>query len=98
MSSQSGTGKAKTKTASKSKQPEPDINKLINIAFDLCCKRNALSEEDWEKGSLFCLHWECQLVNNHCKEQQNGAEETSRQRWPKIWSTHTWACCQGNYT
>ena len=50
MASQSGTGKAKTKTASKSEQPELDINKLINIAFDLCCKRNALSEEDWEKA------------------------------------------------
>ena len=50
MSSQSGTGKAKTKTASKSKQPELDINKLINIAFDLCCKRNVLSDEDWEEA------------------------------------------------
>ena len=50
MSSQSGTDKAKTKTASKSKQPEPDINKLINIAFDLCCKRNNISEEDWKKA------------------------------------------------
>ena len=50
MASQSGTGKAKTKTASKSKQPEPDINKLINIAFDLCCKRNSLSEEEWKKA------------------------------------------------
>ena len=48
MASQSGTGKAKTKTASKSKQPELDINKLINIAFDLCCKRNTLSDEDWK--------------------------------------------------
>lgn len=50
MSLQSGTGKAKTKTASKSKQPELDINKLINIAFDLCSKRNALSDEDWKKA------------------------------------------------
>ena len=50
MSSQSGTGKAKTKTASKSKQPELDINKLINIAFDLCCKRNVLSDEDWKEA------------------------------------------------
>ena len=50
MASQSGTGKAKTKTASQSKQPELDINKLINIAFDLCCKRNALSDEDWKEA------------------------------------------------
>ena len=50
MASQSSTSKAKTRTASKSKQPELDINKLINIAFDLCCKRNALSGEDWEKA------------------------------------------------
>ena len=62
------------------------------------CGQTRNPEEDWEKGSLFCLHWECQLVNNHCKEQQNGATETSRQQWPKIWSTHPWACCQGNYT
>lgn len=47
MASQSGTSKAKTKTASQSKQPELDINKLINIAFDLCCKRNNLFDEDW---------------------------------------------------
>ena len=50
MASQSGNGKAKTKTASQSKQPELDINKLINIAFDLCCKRNALSDEDWKEA------------------------------------------------
>ena len=50
MASQSGTGKAKTKTASKSIQPELDINKLINIAFDFCCKRNALSDEDWKEA------------------------------------------------
>ena len=52
MASQSGSGKAKAKTkaASESKQPELDINKLINIAFDLCCKRNSLSEEEWEKA------------------------------------------------
>ena len=29
--------------------------------------------EGREKGSPFCLHWECQSVNNHCKEQQSGA-------------------------
>ena len=50
MASQSGTSKTKTKTASQSKQPELDINKLINIAFDLCCKRNALSDEDWKEA------------------------------------------------
>ena len=50
MASQSDTGKAKTKTAAKSEQPELDINKLINIAFDLCCRRNDLSDEDWKKA------------------------------------------------
>ena len=52
MAVQSGSGKAKAKTkaASESKQPELDINKLINIAFDLCCKRNNLSEEEWKKA------------------------------------------------
>lgn len=37
---------------------------------------------------------ECQLVNDHCKEQQSGAQETSRQRWPKLWHPHLWACHQ----
>ena len=27
----------------------------------------------WEKGTLFCLPWECQSVNTHCKEQQTSA-------------------------
>ena len=62
------------------------------------CEQTRNPEEGWEKGSLFCLHWECQLANDHCKEQQSGAQETSRQQWPKLWSTHPWACCQGNYT
>ena len=26
------------------------INNLINIAFDLCCKRNSLSDEDWKEA------------------------------------------------
>ena len=33
-----------------SKQPELNINNLINIAFDLCCRRNNLSDEDWKKA------------------------------------------------
>ena len=33
-----------------SKQPELNINNLINIAFDLCCRRNDLSDEDWKKA------------------------------------------------
>jgi len=37
------------------------------------CGQTRNPEEDWEKGSLFCLHWECQLVNNLSKEQQSGA-------------------------
>ena len=48
MTSKSSEGKAKA--ASKAKPPELDINKLINIAFDLCCKRNSLSEEEWKKA------------------------------------------------
>ena len=52
MAAQSGSGrtKSKTKAAAEPKQPELDINKLINIAFDLCCKRNSLSEEEWKKA------------------------------------------------
>ena len=50
MAAQSGSGRAKSKTkaAAEPMQPELDINKLINIAFDLCCKRNNLSEEEWK--------------------------------------------------
>ena len=48
MTSKSSAGKAKA--ASEAKPPELDINKLINIAFDLCCKRNNISEEDWKKA------------------------------------------------
>ena len=54
MAAQSGSGrtKSKTKAAAEAKQPELDINKLINIAFDLCCKRNNLSEEEWMEELL----------------------------------------------
>ena len=77
MASQSGTGKAKTKTAFKSEQPELDINKLINIAFDLCCKRNALSEEDWEKAKEKAKEEAMQevmpFVQHHLKQHATAA-------------------------
>lgn len=77
MASQSGTGKAKTKTASKSEQPELDINKLINIAFDLCCKRNALSDEDWEKAKEKAKEEAMQevmpFVQHHLKQHATAA-------------------------
>ena len=67
MASQSGTGKAKTKTASKSEQPELDINKLINIAFDLCCRRAELSAEEWDKAKK-------EAINETMKEVKPYAE------------------------
>ena len=77
MASQSGTSKAKKKTASQSKQPELDINKLINIDFDLCCKRNALSEEDWEKAKEKAKEEAMQevmpFVQHHLKQHATAA-------------------------
>ena len=77
MASQSGTSKAKSNAASKSKQPELDINKLINIAFDLCCKRNALSDEDWreakEKAKEEVMKEVMPFVENHLKQHATAA-------------------------
>ena len=70
MTSQSGTSKSGTKTAPKSrqsKQPELDINKLINIAFDLCCRRAELSVEEWDKAKK-------EAINEAMKEVKPYAE------------------------
>lgn len=70
MTSQSGTSKSGTKNASKSrqsKQPELDINKLINIAFDLCCRRAELSAEEWDKAKK-------EAINEAMKEVKPYAE------------------------
>ena len=76
MSSQSGTGKAKTKTASKSKQPELDINKLINIAFDLCCRRNDLSEDDWKEAKEKVMKEVVPFAEYHLKQHAMTAVST----------------------
>lgn len=76
MSSQSGAGKAKTKTASKSKQPELDINKLINIAFDLCCRRNDLSEDDWKKAKEKVMKEVVPFAEYHLKQHAMTAVST----------------------
>ena len=68
MASQSGTSKAKTKTASQSKQPELDINKLINIAFDLCCKRNNLSDEEWKIAKEEVMKEVMPFAEHHLKK------------------------------
>ena len=76
MSSQSGTGIAKTKTASKSKQPELDINKLINIAFDLCCRRNDLSEDDWKEAKEKVMKEVVPFAEYHLKQHAMTAVST----------------------
>lgn len=76
MSSQSGAGKAKTKTASKSKQPELDINKLINIAFDLCCRRNDLSEDDWKEAKEKVMKEVVPFAEYHLKQHAMTAVST----------------------
>ena len=38
------------KTGAKSIHPELDINRLINIAFELCCKGRSLSEDDLKRA------------------------------------------------
>ena len=68
MSSQAGTGKAKTKAISKTKQPELDINRLINIAFDLCCRRKNLSEEDWKKAGKEVMEEVMPFAEYHMKK------------------------------
>ncbi len=73
MASQSGTSKAKTKTTSQSKQPELDINKLINIAFDLCCRRNDLSDEDWKKAKEEVLKEVMPFAEYHLKKHATAA-------------------------
>lgn len=71
MVSQSGT--TKTKTTYKSKQPELDINKLINIAFDLCCKRNALSDEDWKEAKEEVMKEVMPFAEYHLKKHATAA-------------------------
>ena len=40
----------KNRTGAKSIHPELDINRLINIAFELCCKGRPLSEDDLRRA------------------------------------------------
>ncbi len=73
MASQSGAVKGKTKIASKSKQSELDVNKLINIAFDLCCRRNNLSDEDWAKAKQEVVNEVRPYAENYLKQHATAA-------------------------
>lgn len=45
-------------------------------------------EEGWKRE-------ECQLgLTTTVRNSRVGAQETSRQRWPKLWHPHLWACHQ----